>query len=443
MSRLLTSLLLSVTAMTSLNAADFHTFAPSPPLGWNSWDAFGTTLNETQAKAQADAMAQKLLPHGWNIFTVDIQWYEPSAKGHDYRKDAKLAMDEFGRLLPAVEKFPSAANGAGFKPLADYVHSKGLKFGIHLMRGIPRQAVRANTPVKGTDLRAADIAVTTSTCKWNPDMFGVDATQPAGRAYYQSLFALYASWGVDFVKVDDLSRPYDAVQLAEVEAIRSAIDTCGRPMVLSTSPGETPLAQGAHVAAHANMWRISDDFWDKWPELLSQFKRLHDWTPHRAPGAWPDADMLPLGIIEFGRKTRFTPDEQRTMMTLWSIARSPLILGADMTKLDDATLALLVNHEVLAVNQHSSANRQLFRTAEGLIAWVADVPGSADKYLALFNTTNTSAPVPVTLADLGLTGPAVQIRDLWSAKNLEPAAGHFAPELPAHGSGLYRLRASR
>jgi alpha-galactosidase len=440
MSRLLTSLLLSVTAMTSLNAADFHTFAPSPPLGWNSWDAFGTTLNETQAKAQADAMAQKLLPHGWNIFTVDIQWYEPSAKGHDYRKDAKLAMDEFGRLLPAVEKFPSAANGAGFKPLADYVHSKGLKFGIHLMRGIPRQAVAQNTPVLGTDLRAADIAVTTSTCKWNPDMFGVDATKPAGKAYYQSLFALYASWGVDFVKVDDLSRPYDAVQLAEVEAIRSAIDTCGRPMVFSTSPGETPLAQGVHVAAHANLWRISDDFWDKWPELLSQFKRLDNWTPHRAPGAWPDADMLPLGIIEFGRKTRFTPDEQRTMMTLWSIARSPLILGADLTKLDDATLALLVNHEVLAVNQHSSANRQLFRTAEGLIAWVADVPGSADKYLALFNTGNIPAAVPVTFADIGLTG-TVQIRDLWSAKNLTPSADHFAPELPAHGSGLYRLTA--
>ncbi|MEZ0217054.1 MAG: glycoside hydrolase family 27 protein [Rariglobus sp.] len=438
MSRHLTALLFSLSAMSSAFAADFHSFAPSPPLGWNSWDAFGTTLNETQAKAQADAMAAKLLPHGWNYFTVDIQWYEPSAKGHDYRKDAKLAMDEFGRLLPAVEKFPSSTNGAGFKPLADYVHSKGLKFGIHLMRGIPRQAVRDNTSVKGTALRAADIAVTASTCKWNPDMFGVDATKPAGQAYYDSLFALYASWGVDFVKVDDLSRPYDDVQLAEVEAIRRAIDKCGRPMVLSTSPGETPLAQGAHVAAHANMWRISDDFWDKWPELLSQFKRLHDWTPHRATGAWPDADMLPLGIIEFGRKTRFTPDEQRTMMTLWSIARSPLILGADLTKLDDTTLALLTNKEVLAVNQHSAANRQLFRTADGLIAWIADVPGSTDKYLALFNTGKTATPVPVTLSDAGLTG-TVLIRDLWSAQNLPSVPDRFAPALPAHGSGLYRL----
>ena len=420
-------------------AADHHAWSPSPPLGWNSWDAFGTTLNETQAKAQADAMAARLLPHGWNILTVDIQWYEPSARGHDYRKDAKLAMDAHGRLLPAVEKFPSAADGAGFKPLADYVHAKGLKFGIHLMRGIPRQAVRANTPVLGTDQHAADIANQASTCKWNPDMYGVDATKPAGQAYYDSLFALYASWGVDYVKVDDLSRPYDAVQRAEVEAIRRAIDKTGRPMIFSTSPGETPLAVGAHVAAHANLWRISDDFWDKWPELLAQFKRLHDWTPFRAPGSWPDADMLPLGVIEFGRKTRFTPDEQRTMMTLWSIARSPLILGADMTKLDEDTLALLTNDEVLAVNQHSSGNRQLFRTADGLIAWVAEVPGApAARYLALFNTRDAAAPVPVKLAELGFTG-STRVRDLWHGSDLTAAETEFAPEIPAHGSALYRL----
>ena len=431
--------LLSCLASSSVSAKDHLAWAASPPMGWNSWDYFGTTLNESQSKAQADAMAKLLLPHGWTVFTVDIQWYEPSAKGHDYRKDAALTMDAYGRLLPAVEKFPSAANGAGFKPLADYIHSKGLKFGIHLMRGIPRQAVRENTPVLGTDLRAADIAITSSTCTWNPDMFGVDATKPGGQAYYDSLLALYAEWGVDFIKVDDLSRPYDAVQLAEVEAIRRAIDKTGRPIVFSTSPGETPLAQGTHVAAHANMWRISDDFWDKWPELLAQFKRLHDWTPHRATGAWPDADMLPLGLIQFGRTTRFTADEQRTMMTLWSIARSPLILGADMTRLDEPTLALLTADEVLAVNQHSSDNRQLFRTDDGLIAWVAKVPDSADLYLAVFNTTATAQPIPVALADLGRSG-TVQIRDLWARKDLAAARDTFAPVIPSHGAGLYRLR---
>ena len=362
---------------------------------------------------------------------MDIQWYDPAARGFEPRKSPKLAMDAHGRLLPAVERFPSAANGAGFKPLADYVHAKGLKFGIHLMRGIPRQAVEQNTPILGSDARAADIAVTSSTCTWNADMFGVDATKPGGQAYYDSLLALYASWGVDFIKVDDLSQPYTDVQLAEVEAIRKAIDKTGRPIVLSTSPGATPLARGEHIATHANMWRISNDFWDKWPELREQFKRLHDWTPYRAPGAWPDADMLPLGIISFGRTSQFTPDEQRTMMTLWSIARSPLILGADMTKLDTATLALLNNDEVLAMNQASTGNRQLFEKGD-LIAWVADVPASKDKYLAVFNTGEAPAPVPVELSTIGFTGRRCRPRSLGA-----PQPGGCPRHLCSHRSAAW------
>lgn len=365
--------------------------APTPPLGWNSWDCFGTTLNEQQAREQADAMAKHLLPAGYDVFTVDIQWYEPNAKGHTYKEGAPLEMDAYGRLLPAPKKFPSAANGAGFKPLADYVHSKGLRFGIHLMRGIARQAVRENTPVLGTNVRAADIADTTSTCTWNPDMFGVDLRRPGAQAYYDSLFELYASWGVDFVKVDDIARPYDATQQAEIEAIRRAIDKSGRPMVLSLSPGDTPIERGAHVMNHANMWRISDDFWDRWDPLLGMFGRLDKWTKYRAEGAWPDADMLPFGIVEHGRETRFTRDEQRLCMTLWCIARSPLIFGGDLTRLDDFTRELLTNPEVLAVNQRSTNNRQLSRKDE-LIVWVADVPGSRDRYVALFNAQGNDIP---------------------------------------------------
>ncbi len=383
---------LLLAAMTALSPAasaadtDFHTWAATPPMGWNSWDCYGTTVTEAQTKANADFMAAKLKSHGWQYVVVDIQWYQPTAKGHDYIAGAKLAMDAHGRLVPAVEKFPSAADGAGFKPLADYVHGLGLKFGIHLMRGIPRQAVKQNTPILGTDKRAADVADTSSICSWNPDMYGVDIRRPGGQEYYDSLLAMYAEWGVDFIKVDDIARPYDEVQKLEIEAIRRAIAKTGRPVVFSLSPGETPLARGEHVADHANMWRISDDFWDKWPALLSQFKRLHDWTPHRRVGAWPDADMLPLGNIELGRQTRFTRDEQFTLMSLWSIARSPLIHGGDMTKTDDFTLSLLTNDEVIAVNQRSENNRQLFRTPDGLVAWIADVPGSSDKYVALFNT---------------------------------------------------------
>jgi hypothetical protein len=307
------------------------------------------------------------------------------------------------------------------------------------MRGIPRQAVARNTAIKDTEYRAADIADTKSICPWNPDMYGVNMSKPGSQAYYDSVFALLASWDIDFVKVDDISRPYDAVQKAEIEAIRKAIDKTGRPMVLSLSPGDTPLKVGSHVNQNANMWRVSDDFWDRWPLLLGQFKRLHDWTAYRRPGAWPDADMLPLGSIDLGkRNTQFTPDEQKTMMTLWSIARSPLILGADMTKLDDATLNLLINDEVVGVNQKSENNRQLFRSENGLIAWVADVPGSKDKYVALFNTGKDAADVSVPLADLGFEKSA-RVRDLWAGSDLENAKDAFTARIASHGAGLYRL----
>ena len=418
---------------TILLALDYHAWATTPPMGWNSWDPFGTTISETQALEQADIMAKRLKPFGWTYFTVDIQWYEGSSKGFDYKAGARLSMDGYGRLLPAHQKFPSADGNNGFKPLADAIHKKGLKFGIHMMRGIPRLAVEANLPILGTPYHAADVADRTSTCPWNQDMYGVDMSKPGAQAYYDSVFAQAAKWGIDFVKVDDLSRPYHQ---PEIEAIRHAIDKTGRKIVFSTSPGETPLSAGPHVENHANMWRISDDFWDDWKALLAQFKRLHDWTPHRKSGAYPDADMLPLGTVGLGRHSNFTADEARTVMTLWSVARSPLIDGSDLAKLDDATLALLTNPEVIAVDQHSENNRQFFRT-ETTVAWVADVPHSKDRYLAVFNIGGNRASVPVDLKSLGFAS-SVHVRDLWTRQDLG-LLDTFAPVLPPHGAGLYRV----
>ncbi len=270
-------------------------------------------------------------------------------------------------------------------------------------------------------------------------MYGVDMSKPGGQEYYDSVFALIASWDVDFVKVDDLSRPYHK---AEIEGIRKAIDKTGRKMVLSLSPGETPVAEGAHVVQHANMWRISDDFWDSWPALVEQFERCHKWEPFIGPGHFPDADMLPLGIVRFKERTRFTPDEQRTMMTLWAIFRSPLIFGGDLTKMDPETLSLITNEEVIRVDQESVGNRQLFRR-DGLIAWVADVPGSRDKYLAVFNTLDkkdgaATVKVPVRIEEIGFQG-AVKIRDLWAKKDVGRVNNEFAPEIVSHGAGLYRV----
>ncbi|HVI99985.1 MAG TPA: glycoside hydrolase family 27 protein [Sphingomonas sp.] len=417
---------------------DFHDLAPRPPMGWNSWDSFAATITESQARETASIMAEKLLPAGYDIFTVDIQWYEPGATGFAYREGAELTMDAFGRLLPAPNRFPSAVGGAGFRPLADMAHRLGLRFGIHLMRGVPRLAADRDLPIEGTRHRCGDIADRVNVCPWNSDMYGVDMSKPGAQVYYDSVFRLIASWGVDFVKVDDISRPYHRNE-PEIEAVRRAIDASGRSMVLSLSPGETPLSAADHVAAHANMWRISDDFWDEWPLLLAQFERLANWAPHRRPGAWPDADMLPLGLLALGeRRTRFTADEQRTMMTLWAIARSPLIMGGDLRALDAATLALLANPEVIAVNQRSEDGRQLFREGNR-VAWTAREPKTGDRYLALFNIGDTPARVSAPLAGLDLARGA-SVRDLWANAPLGTVQATLGAALPPHGAGLFRLR---
>lgn len=411
--------------------------APTPPMGWNSWNSFATTITEAQARETAAIMATKLLPFGYDVFTVDIQWYEPEASSYTYSADPIPAMDGYGRLLPAPNRFPSSAGDRGFAPLASDVHRLGLRFGVHLMRGIPRLAVKRNLPVFGTRYRAADIADTGSICPWNPDMYGVDMTKPGAQAYYDSVFRLFANWGVDFVKMDDMSRPYDA-HAPEIEAAHKAIAASGRPILLSLSPGETPVVRGDHVRRYAQMWRISDDFWDEWPLLEGQFTRLENWNPWRRPGGWPDADMLPLGRLALGKRdSRFTPDEQRTMMTLWSIARSPLIMGGDLRHLDAATLALLTNREVLAVNQASSDNQPHF-VADDTRVWSARPADGKGRYVALFNTGKAEAEVAIPLRDLDLTG-TLPVRDLWAGRSVAPATDRIAQRISPHGAGLYRV----
>ena len=376
---------LSLTAISQSTTPEFYNWARTPPMGWNSWDCFGAAVTEEQVLQNADYMENNLKSHGWNIITIDIQWYEPLARGSSYRRGAELEMDANGRLLPAPNRFPSTQESRSFKPIADIIHSKGLKLGVHLMRGIPRQAVdRDNVPILGTNVRAADIADKRSVCAWNTDMYGVDMSKPGAQEYYDSVFALLASWEIDFIKVDDLSAPnYHA---PEVEAIRKAIDKTGRPIILSTSPGATPVNVGGHVEKHANMWRISNDFWDNWRALYAQFERLHNWTPYRGEGHFPDADMLPIGNIRAWQNnntwTNLTQDEQITLMTLWSIARSPLIIGANMPENDEFTLSLLTNDEVIAVNQNSTNNKQV-SNQNNHIVWIADVPDSNHKYLAI------------------------------------------------------------
>ncbi|MCW3846070.1 glycoside hydrolase family 27 protein [Sphingomonas sp. LB-2] len=406
-------------------------------MGWNSWNSFATTIDEAKALEVARIQAAKLLPAGYDVFTIDIQWYEPEASSYRYNDNPQPAMDGLGRLLPAPNRFPSSAGGKGFGPLAGQVHAMGLRFGVHLMRGIPRAAVKANLPVLGTKLRAQDIADMSSTCAWNPDMYGVDMTRPGAQAYYDSVFALFASWGVDFVKMDDMSRPYDA-HAAEIEAAHKAILASGRPMVLSLSPGETPVARAEHVRRFAQMWRISDDFWDEWPLLEAQFVRLENWSRYAGPESWPDADMLPLGRLALGeRDTRFTPDEQRMLMTLWSIARSPLIMGGDLRHLDAATLALLTNPEVIAVNQHGSGGRPHY-VDDGAKIWSSQA-SDGGRYVALFNTGAKARMVELDLGKIGIAKVS-GVRDLWERKAVAIDGRRLVRTLPPHGADLLKVR---
>lgn len=423
--------------------------AATPPMGWNSYQAWGAAVTEKEVRANAEYLADKMAAVGYRYVVVDWCWSHPSpgtamvpdlAVGPNGTLTPALAMDANGRLLPAPERFPSAAGGKGFGPLADYVHSKGLKFGIHVMRGIPRQAVQRNLPVLGAaGVGARDVANTADTCPWLNHMYGVDMTKAGAQAYYDSVFAQYAEWGVDFVKVDDISRPYHG---PEIQAVRRALDRTGRPVVLSLSPGPAPLAQADALAAVAHMWRISNDFWDSWSDLLAAFDLTAQWARRGRPGAWPDADMLPVGLLSrrgpMGpeRASRFTHDEQQTLLTLWSIFRSPLMVGGDLPANDDFTLALLTNPEVIAVDQSSTGGHPLFTRGDD-VAWLADAPGGA-RYLALFNVGTQAHAVQATLAEMGLTG-TVAVRDLWARQDVGTTTTAVARPLAPHGAALLRV----
>ena len=420
--------------------------APTPPMGWNSWDSYGTTVREDQVKANADVMARDLAKHGWQYVVVDIQWYEPNAQGHNYAPGAKLAIDEYGRLIPAVNRFPSSANGSGFKPLADYVHNLGLKFGIHIMRGIPRQAVEQNLPIKGTPYHAADVADKDNGCRWNPDMWGVDTTKPGAQAYYDSIADLYASWGVDFIKADDMGS--HLYQPAEIKALALAIHKTGRPMVLSISPGPAPISEAEVFEKYTQMWRISDDFWDDWKLLKKQFDYTRDWAEYVGKNnTWPDADMLPLGHLRVtakeggGSVSKFTADEQQTMMTLWCIFRSPLIFGGDLPSNNPATTALITNDEVLAVDQHSIHNHQSLEQGN-IRAWVADLPDRNDHYIAVFNLGDKSEQLNLPWNTFEVNASSAEVRDLWLKSSLGRRNG-LQVELRPHASVLYRVSAEQ
>jgi alpha-galactosidase len=453
--RLLVVLLLAAVTLIA------QSVAPTPPMGWNSWDAYGLTINEKDFRANVTVLSG-IQEFGWKYAVIDEGWYMADPFAESVEKH-KYLFDSNGILIPVPGRFPSAAVGAGFKPLADWVHSQGLRFGIHIVRGIPRQVVKENLPIAATKFHASEAADTAATCPWDEGNYGVSDT-PAGQAYYDSMMKLYAGWGLDYIKVDCITdHPY---RPTEIRQIALAIKRTGRPIVLSLSPGPTAIEHGAEVGEYAQMWRISDDHWDVWTAekkpgagefpfgIRDAFDRLAKWVPYVRPGNWPDEDMLPFGSLTphpgWGepRQSRETHDEERTEMNLWAISRSPLILGANLTKLDEFTRSLISNQTLLYMNQnvtysHPVDAKDLPAGFEHARVWRAtiDGPGSRNyaEFFGFFNLDDSPVMLKATWKQLGLDGSKHQAQDVWADANGKDSKG-VALTLPPHGSTVYEVK---
>jgi alpha-galactosidase len=454
------SLLFCLVFMVTAGALSAQTsgaqLAPTPPMGWNSWDAYGLTIDEADFRANVSVLAG-MKGLGWKYAVIDEGWYLQNPAGADTAAQ-KFVYDAHGRLIPALNRFPSAAGGAGLKPIGDWVHGQGLKFGIHLIRGIPRESVATHKPIAGSKFVAQDAADTSDVCPWNNDNYGI-RDNAAGQAWYDSMIALYAGWGVDYLKVDCIAdHPY---KLSEIRQIAEAIKKAGRPIVLSLSPGPTQLEHASEVAQYAQMWRISDDHWDVWSHVpkagesefpmgtLQAFSRLTTWRGYVGPGSWPDEDMLPLGYLGphpgwgEARQSRFTEDESRTEFTLWAITRSPLILGGNLTKLDAFTRSLITNKAVLEMNQDIIETHPVITLPPELRkvrVWTGSdgqTRGNAPFYLALFNLDDQPIHIENSLENIAAGLGDAKLTDIWARKSLD-AIGTLDITIPPHGCVLYR-----
>ena len=415
-----------------------------PPRGYNSFDSYGWSVTEDEFKKNVEFFDKNLKQFGYNIMTVDFCWSHPGGNtepnpNQDEALETMLTMDKFGRLFPSPDRFPTSHFGCGFKPLSDYVHGKGMKFGIHLMRGIPKQAVEMNTPIKGTNFTARDAADTDALhCWWLNHMHPLNMAHPAAQAYLDSIFELYDSWGVDFVKVDDLSSPYSDM---EVEGYAKAIAKAEREIILSLSPGATPTEKSEHVSQYANMWRISPDFWDNFEPLKKNFMLFDAWSKLRVENTYPDGDMIPFGKLSLRgpmgepRYSSFTYDEKISLMSMWAINGSPLILGGEMNDIDDKTLGLLTNSDILHMNDCAHSAHKISEN-DDLLTWTAvDKFNKKLTYIAIFNLSdNEYKSVNINLADYN----AELAKDLWTGKEYQ-TSGSVKSLIRPHGAVVFAL----
>ena len=424
--------------------------ALTPPLGWNSFDSYGVYLHEEAAMANLEAFAEKLKPHGYEFFVIDAGWFgefelRPGTIYPAEKHAQKMNFNEYGLLQPSETYFPN-----GLQPIIDRCHELGLKFGLHLMRGIPREVVRLDLPIKGTNYSAADIADTTSICVWNHQNYGVDMSKPGAQEFYNSLINQMADWGVDFIKYDDLV-PYPE----EVKGVANAIEQCGRPMVYSLSPGGSVDPGHLQAFKRAHMLRVTKDIWDEQKGIDQCFAAWRKWQGKEEPGFWIDMDMIPFGQLQlmnpkpeglsgdeskaevkqkiesgeisniellagkgFHRWSEFSKDQMYTFITLRALAASPLMMGGDLPTLDDFSLKLITHNDILECNQNGVMGH-LVHEADGIEIWNTPKKNSEGGWIGIFNRTEGKKSLNLKPENLGLKNNGYyKFYDVWKDVNI-------------------------
>ncbi|TRX70393.1 glycoside hydrolase family 27 protein [Carboxylicivirga sp. M1479] len=424
--------------------------AQTPPMGWNSFDSYGVYLHEEAAMANLEVFARKLKPHGYEYFVIDAGWFGEFKlqEGTLYpaEKHAEiLNFNEFGLLQPSKTYFPN-----GLQPIIDRCHELGLKFGIHLMRGIPRAAVEANTKVKGTKYFAQDIADTTSICEWNHQNYGVDMSKPGAQDFYNSLINQMADWGVDFLKYDDLV-PFPE----EIKGIAKAIEQCGKPIVYSLSPGNHVDPNHLVAFKTAHMLRVTPDIWDEQVGIDQCFLAWRKWQGKEEPGFWIDMDMIPFGQLQlmspkpegvngdetkievankiklgelsniellagkgWTRQSEFTIDQMYTFITLRALSASPLMMGGDLPTLDDFSLKLITNKDILECNQNGVMGTLVY-DHDSVEIWKTRKREGDSGWIGIFNRSTSLKSLSLSLDELQLDiTKQYFIYDIWGGKEV-------------------------
>ena len=411
-----------------------------PPCGWNSFDCFFGAVTEAQALANLELFVQKLKPAGYEYFCIDAGWYaDGSMADHAALRRAgqfrPMHVDEFGRFVSSPVNFPR-----GLEYISKKCHESGVKFGVHMMRGIPLPALEKNTPVKGTGYRARDIYDPDNNCHWCQYWVAAKADHPGTAAFYRSEIEYLADHlEVDFIKLDDVTEHPDHVRL-----FAEAVDSVERPILLSLSPGnETCLENWKVFEKYANMVRITPDVWDNDQTNLLKLQRWYEFQAAGSSRCWLDLDMLPLGRLLTGlspdvlgssnpgeRQSRMTPRGKRVMMMMMALSRSPLFFGGDLPGTPQADIDLAIHPEVLACNRRGEGGRRTSLVRHLDIRRSEDVSSPGHGWIGIFSLSPRDRHVFVTPDQLGFDR-IPEMHDIWNDCTVRPdASGRIEFYLP-------------